>query len=96
MAVASLVFISPCGTLPSSVEDHLNNKLAQNINMILVSTQPDIIWNMTAVEVFQLLQATEVTYESLTHILSNLRTEEFDMIFDIASSEEQMQVSYYL
>ncbi|XP_033631187.1 stereocilin-like [Asterias rubens] len=62
-------------------------------NAILKRLSPDIIWNMTAVEVFQLLQATEVTYESLTHILSNLRTEEFDMIFDIASSEEQMQDS---
>ena len=53
---------------------------------------------MTAMEVFQLIQATEVTYESLTHLLSNLRPEEFDMIFDIARGTDglpDIEVSFW-
>ena len=49
---------------------------------------------MTAAEVFQLQGMTEMSYESLTHLLSNLKPEEFDKVFDVARNVTGFEVGF--
>ncbi|XP_038063896.1 stereocilin-like [Patiria miniata] len=53
-------------------------------NTVLKRLSPDIIQNMTAAEVLQLADATEMSYESMTHLLSNLRPQEFDKLLSLS------------
>ncbi|XP_022093538.1 otoancorin-like [Acanthaster planci] len=53
-------------------------------NTVLKRISPDIIRNMTASEVFQLQKVTEMSYESLAHLLSNLQPQEFDKLIALA------------
>ncbi|XP_038052738.1 uncharacterized protein LOC119725405 [Patiria miniata] len=62
-------------------------------NTVLKRLSPDIIQNMTAAEVLQLADATEMSYESMTHLLSNLRPQEFDKLLSLSRNYTDFELT---